>query len=104
MLNSPMCLDSVWAKWAVAWASKKPFETDQVGLAYMLTGDDGVSNVDPYAKSPTPDNEWVEEGPHLMLLVPNSALVKSLPDDPDTGGPYVMWKGTEYEHVMIPVH
>ena len=23
--------------------------------------------------------------------------------DPDNGGPYVMWKGTPYAHLMVPV-
>ena len=24
-------------------------------------------------------------------------------DDPSSGGPYVMWKDTDYAHIMIPV-
>ena len=24
-------------------------------------------------------------------------------DDPSTGGPYVMWKDTDYAHIMVPV-
>ena len=40
MPNSPMCLDAVWEKWAPAWANKKPFKTDKLGIAYMLMGDD----------------------------------------------------------------
>ncbi len=103
MPNSPMCLDAVWEKWAPAWANKKPFKTDKLGIAYMLMGDDGASNIDPYAPKPTADNEWVVEGPHLMILVPDEKMLDALPDDPDTGGPYVMWKGTPYAHIMVPV-
>ncbi len=103
MPNSPMCFDAVWADWGPAWMNKKPFKTDKVGLSYMLMGDDGGSNTDPYATGPTEDNEWVKEGPHLMILVPDAKMLDGLPDDPDTGGPYVMWKGTPYAHIMVPV-
>jgi hypothetical protein len=30
----------------------------------MLAGDNGSSNIDPYAEGPTDDNQWVVEGPH----------------------------------------
>lgn len=104
MPHSPMCLDAVWEKWAQAWATKGEFKTDKIGISYMLMGDSGGSNTDPYAMEPTEDNEWVVEGPHLMILVPDEAMLEALPDDPDTGGPYVMWKGTPYAHIMVPVH
>jgi hypothetical protein len=35
--------------------------------------------------------------------VPDPALLEGIPTDPATGGPYVMWKGTPYQHVMVPV-
>src|SRR5262245_36385421 len=31
--------------------------------AYMLAGDTGASNIDPYAEKPTFDNQWIAEGP-----------------------------------------
>jgi hypothetical protein len=37
-----------------------------------------------------------------MVLVPDIAILDGVPDDPGHGAPYVMWKGTEYEHLMIP--
>jgi hypothetical protein len=100
---SPMCLDDVWMAWANAWQNKTPFSTDRIGIAYMLAGDGGASNIDPWADGPTDDNEWIVEGAHLMLIVPNSSLLDGIPTDPSYGGPYVMWKGTDYEHVMVPV-
>ena len=36
---------------------------------YMLAGDGGASNIDPYAAGPTDDNDWVQEGPHMMLEI-----------------------------------
>ena len=99
----PMCLDQPWMAWLDAYAGKKPFKTDRTGVAYMLAGDTGASNIDPYAKGPTADNQWVAEGPHVMVLLPNPAQLEGLPTDPKSGGAYVMWKGTPYAHVMVPV-
>jgi hypothetical protein len=28
---------------------------------------------------------------------------EGISDDPKSGGPYVMWKGTTYAHIMVPV-
>lgn len=101
--TSPMCMDEPWMAWADAWGDKTDFTIDRVGISYMLAGDSGASNIDPYASGKTEDNEWVVEGPHLMIIVPDNSLLAGLPTDPDNGGPYVMWKDTPYVHVMVPV-
>ena len=101
--REPMCLDKAWLAWADAWMNKKPFKAPGSGIAYMLAGDTGASNVDPYATGPTADNQWVVEGPHIMVLLPDTAQLEGLPTDPNSGGAYVMWKGTPYAHVMVPV-
>jgi hypothetical protein len=98
-----MCLDHAWMVWGDAWKNKKPFTPAGTGIAYMLAGDTGASNVDPYAQAATPDNQWIVEGPHIMLLLPDPALLDTYPTDPHNGGPYVMWKGTPYAHLMVPV-
>ena len=100
--SAPMCMDGEWMKWADAWQNKKDYAPKSLGISYMLSGDEGASNVDPYAKGPTSDNEWVKEGAHLMILAPPSYL-DSFPTDPDNGGPYVMWMGTPYAHLMVPI-
>jgi hypothetical protein len=101
--KAPMCLDGPWQKWADAWMNKKAFTAEALGISYMLAGDEGASNTDPYASGPTADNQWIKEGPHLMIITPDKAMLDSLPTDPSYGGPYVMWKGTPYAHIMIPV-
>jgi hypothetical protein len=98
-----MCLDKTWQAWADAWQNKKPFKASEVGIAYMLAGDVGSSNTDPYADAPTSNNQWVEPGPHLMVIVPNPAALEGISTDPYNGGPFVMWKGTPYVHIMVPV-
>jgi hypothetical protein len=100
---APMCLDGPWQSWATSWQRHEPLTIRQVGIAYMLLGDAGASNVDPHAEGRTADNEWVQTGPHLMLLVPDPAALEGIPTNPKNGGPWVMWKGTPYAHVMIPV-
>lgn len=102
--EDPMCLDQAWQAWADAWANRRePDLPTGLGIAYMLRGDIGGSNVDPYATGPTPENEWIRTGPHLMLIVSDLSLLEAIPTDPETGGPYVMWRGTPYAHVMVPV-
>ena len=101
--REPMCLDKVWMAWGDAWMNKKPFKASELGVAYMLAGDTGASNIDPYATKKTADNQWVVEGPHTMILVPDAAALDSISTDPHNGGPYVMWKGTPYAHIMMPV-
>lgn len=100
--TAPMCMDAEWMKWADAWANKKDYAAETLGISYMLAGDEGASNVDPYAEGPTDDNEWIEEGAHLMILAP-AELLETFPTDPHNGEPYVMWKGTPYAHLMVPI-
>jgi hypothetical protein len=101
--KAPMCLDKTWQDWAAAWQGKKDFKADHVAIGYMLEGDTGASNTDPYAQSATSDNHWVVSGPHTMVLVPDASQLDAISDDPNNGGPFVMWKGTPYAHIMVPV-
>jgi len=39
-----------------------------------------------------------------MLVVPNpSVSLQGISTDPNSGGPYVMWGGTDHAHVMVPI-
>lgn len=100
--TAPMCMDDEWMQWAGAWQNKEDYAAKTLGISYMLRGDEGASNIDPFAEGPTEDNEWIVEGPHLMILAP-AEMLNNFPTDPDNGGPYVMWKGTPYAHLMVPV-
>lgn len=101
--NSPMCLDAPWMAFLGALMSQGEPSFDGIGIGYMLQGDMPVSNKDPYATGPTADNEWVKNsGPHVMIIVSDARLLDSLPTDPTNGGPWVMWHGTPYAHIMIP--
>ena len=98
----PMCNDAVWGKVMKAVATKSDLKIDRIGISYMLQGDAMVSNSSPYATDQKNGDVWVQEGPHLMIIVPKEML-KGLSDDPFNGGPYVMWKDTPYAHIMVPV-
>lgn len=99
----PMCLDANALAWAMAWMQHKP-PPQKVGVMYMLAGGTDASNTDPYAQKPTAANHWIKTGPHVMV-VGDAAMLSQYPasPDPDTSQPYVMWAGTPYAHLMMPV-
>jgi hypothetical protein len=101
--EDPMCLDEPWLAWADAWMNRTTPQIGRLGIGYMLQGDRGASNIDPYATGRTADNQWVQTGPHVMIITPDPSDLDGLPTDPNGGGPYVMWKGTPYAHIMVPV-
>ena len=100
----PMCGDVNAMEWIQAYVEHKPPPANKGGFIYMLAGGTDASNTDPYAKGPTPGNNWVETGAHVMIVGAAKAM-EGYPRDakPDTSTPYVMWAGTPYEHLMIPV-
>lgn len=101
--DHPMCNDATWMAWLKAAADSKPFSTGIIGISYMLQGDALVDNADPAATDPSIGKMWVKEGPHLMMLFPNTSMIASLPRDPYAGGAYVMWDNTPLVHVMVPI-
>lgn len=100
----PMCGDANAMEWAMAWIGKTEPPKGKVGFIYMLAGGTDASNTDPYATGPTADNNWITTGPHVMIM--NAVdMMAGYPTDPapDTTKPYVMWAGTPYQHLMVPV-
>jgi hypothetical protein len=100
----PMCLDPSAMEWAHAWQTHGPAPAS-TGFIYMLAGDTGASNTDPYASAKAPDNHWIETGSHVMIVGAAATTMKGYPRtaDADPTKPYVMWPGSPYEHLMIPV-
>lgn len=101
----PMCMDKNAMEWVSAMMAHKTPAEGKSGLMYMLAGGTDASNTDPYAKQPTADNHWIKTGPHIMMVGSGAAFYDQYPKkaDPDTSAPYVMWAGTPYQHLMIPV-
>jgi hypothetical protein len=103
MGTDKMCNDRNSMEFIHALMKRVP-PPDKVGISYMLAGDKGASNTDPYATGKTADNHWIVTGPHIMIFGPPSkALGYTEAKDPDPKKPYMMWTGTPYEHAMIPV-
>ncbi|MGD8384532.1 MAG: hypothetical protein PVF89_03900 [Lysobacterales bacterium] len=103
--TAPVCIDAVWGEMMQAMGKKAPYKATKVGISYMLQGDtggSGASNSDPFHPDPQSADDYVETGPHLMIIVPKN-LLEGMTDDPSTGGPYVMWGDTDYAHIMVPV-
>jgi hypothetical protein len=100
--NDPMCLDKAGMEWAHALMTKGT-PPPGVGFGYMLMGGSDASNDDPYATKPAAGKKWVDTGAHVMVLNPGAMAdaYPKTPDDPKK--PYVMWPGTPYQHLMIPV-
>jgi hypothetical protein len=101
--EDPMCLDKAWQGWAGAWTSKGTPPAGASGIGYMLKGDKGASNTDPFAMGPAANNNWVVTPAHIMVLFADAKTLDLYPTDPKSGGPWVMWKGTPYAHLMVPV-
>ena len=102
--DDPMCADANGMKWAAAWMAHKPPPPNAVGLAYMLKGASDPSNTDPFATKPAAGSDWVKTGPHLMVLGADSLnKLYQASATPDTSKPYVMFGGTPYAHLMVPV-
>jgi hypothetical protein len=101
----PMCNEAVWDTLISTMLNKKSFNPDRFSVSYMLAGEGsalGVSNSDPYATEPDKSDDWVKEGPHLMIVVPDRAMLEGLSTDPNDPV-YVMWKDTPYAHIMVKV-
>lgn len=98
----PMCLDKMWVNWLEAFiAGTKPNIT-QPGIGYMMQGGIDASNDDPFATKPPAGKDWLMDPPHLMLIIPDKFAPDAFPDTQIMIGPWVMFRGTPYEHVMIP--
>jgi hypothetical protein len=102
--NDPSCNDPVWTAWNDAYAQGEEPQITQPGIAYMLAGGSDPSETDPFAMEPAPGEDWITTPPHIMLLVPGGFDAEMFTTDYLSGEPYIMWDGTPYEHLMIPVN
>jgi hypothetical protein len=100
--EDPMCIDKQWQSWAEAYMGHTTPKVSGTGFAYMLRGDGGVSNINPYDTAATASNQWVVAPAHIMVLYGDAKMLDAFPTDPTSGGPWVMWKGTPYAHLMVP--
>lgn len=101
--NDPMCLDKSWMVWLQGYLTKTPPKVTTPGIAYMLQGGSDASNTDPFAPPPKSPKQWVSSPAHVMLVVPGKLDPAVFTAEHHSGGPWIMWAGTPYEHLMVPV-
>ena len=97
-----MCLDATFMAWMKAMVAGQEPDVTRPGVGYMFQGGSNAHNDDPSILVPPAGGAWNIEPPHLMAINPEP-LDPAMSRDPNSGGPYVMYAGTPYEHLMIPV-
>jgi hypothetical protein len=90
--HDPMCADETMMKWlAATLAGEKP-NIDRVGLAYMLMGEarQGQNAYAAPAIDPSQIKEWFYIGPHVMVVLPDSAkeALRGINQDLSNNQPY----------------
>ena len=105
-MATPACMDSNAMAWADAYMNQSDPKLVNDGWAWMIHGDTGADNFRAYSegdKAGTDPDDWIESGAHLMLMPKDPKSLDNTSTDFTTGSPYVMFKGTPYVHLMIPV-
>jgi hypothetical protein len=99
----PMCVDQNGMDWMHAWMNKQPPPKGKMAIGYMLMGGSDASQTDPHAMQPAAGGKWIDTGPHVMVMNVGDAFAGYPTVSTNTKAPYVMWPGTPYAHLMIPV-
>jgi hypothetical protein len=104
--NDPYCYDRNGMRWLEAYyAGKKPQLTGP-GVIYRLQGGTDPSLTDPAAVVPAKGEKWTFHGPHIVLLSPDRlkpADYGAVNAGAHGDHAWVMWPGTPYEHLHLPV-
>jgi hypothetical protein len=103
--NDPMCLDKMGMEWGKAWMSHQDPKLTAPGFGYMLLGGGSASNTDPFAMKPKEGETWLKEPPHIMYFPVSGEKLDetAFSSDIKSGKPWIMFGGSPYAHLMIPV-
>ncbi len=103
----PACFDGNGLAFIEALGTERPPDPNKPGYSYMLQGGSAWSSLDPFAdKLPAGANDYIHIPPHVMILDAKIANESGLPlkeANPDTHRPFVMFGGTKYAILIIPV-
>ena len=101
----PACSDANAVAWAEAYKTNKTPKLEADGWIWMLHGDLGTDNFKPHTdgQKDAGHRHYIESGPHLMLMPQDPASLEGQTTDFTTGAPYVMFEGSPYVHLMIPL-
>jgi len=100
----PACHDDEGMKWMMAYMTNSKPELTRDTFMWMLQGDMGEDNTKAGVlnEEDSAPGQWIESGPHLMLMPKDPATLENFTTDYMSGAPYVMFAGTDYAHLMIP--
>jgi hypothetical protein len=105
--HHPACFDKYGLEWIVNYFAGREPNPDHVGYSYMLQGGSSWSNTDPQATKLAPSQkDYIRMPPHIMILsakVANASGLPSRQSNPDADKPFVMFGGTSFAIVIIPV-
>ena len=102
---APACSDKNSVAWANAYKAGTIPEMEGDGWMWMIHGDLGVDNftVGTDGQKDMGHEHYIESGPHMMLMPKDPSSLDGQSTDYTTGAPYVMFKGSPYAHLMIPL-
>jgi hypothetical protein len=88
--HDPMCVDETMMKWLMATLAGKKPDIDRIGLAYMLMGEARQGQGTTPAKDPSQVKKWFYVGPHIMVVLPDSAknALRGINQDMSNNLPY----------------
>jgi hypothetical protein len=77
-------------KWLTATLAGKKPDIDRVGLSYMLMGEARQGQGATLAEDPSLVKEWFYVGPHIMIVLPDSAkdALRGINQDLSNNQPY----------------
>lgn len=103
--NDPICVDANGLAWLIALANHQAPPTGKVGVGYMLAGGSDASNLDPYASAPADGAQWITTGPHVVILNVADGMqgYAEKQATPDVTRPFVMYSGTPYARLVMPI-
>jgi ketosteroid isomerase-like protein len=102
-ITDPICMDGEGVKMFESFMSGDDPVYEGLGIMYMLQGTAAASAADPMIMTPAEGEEWVIDGPNIRLVAPDGFDDELFPTEPTAAGPYIMWSGTPFEHLVIPV-
>src|ERR1700741_3524411 len=83
-------MDATMMKWFMGTGAGKKLDIDRVGLSYMLMGEARQGQGAIPAKDPSQVKDWFYVGPHIMIVLPDSAkdALRGINQDLSNNKPY----------------
>ncbi len=102
--DDPTCGNRAWSTWFDAWASRTTPDLRAIGFSYWLKPTAAASNDDPFLLAPGPGQDWIPHPPEFSVHLPSELLEMAVfSSDQGSGGPWIMFAGTPYAHLMVPL-